>query len=212
MFGQFLNQTAPGKRPMSEEPSFEDLIRRVRHGDGDAAAVLVRRYESAIRRAARFRLGDARLCAVLDSLDICQSVLASFFVRAAAGQYEITEPEQLLRLLVRMARNKVVDHARKEQAERRWHRQVPLEGGAQEQLAAAGPRPDQAASARELYQEVYRRLSALERRLVDQRSSGRDWATIAMEEGGSPVALRKQLSRALNRVASQLGIDDEPDR
>jgi RNA polymerase sigma factor (sigma-70 family) len=196
---------------ISEEPTFQELIERVRRGDGEAAAILVRRYEPAIRRAARFRLGNARLYTVLDSLDICQSVLASFFVRAAAGQYEITEPEQLLRLLVRMARNKVVDHARKAQAERRSHRQVSLGPGAREEVVAAAPGPDQAAVSRELFAEVYRRLSADERRLVDLRNAGRDWASIAGERGASAVALRKQFSRALNRVARQLGIDDEPD-
>jgi RNA polymerase sigma-70 factor (ECF subfamily) len=194
-----------------EEPTFQELIQRVRGGDGEAATLLVRRYESAIRRAARFRLSNARLHAVLDSLDICQSVLASFFVRAAAGQYEISEPEQLLRLLVRMARNKVVDHARREQADRRSHRQVPLGPGASEEVVAATPGPEQAASNRELFAEVYRRLSTDERRLVDLRNDGRDWASIASEQGVSAVALRKQFSRALNRVARQLGIDDEPD-
>jgi RNA polymerase sigma-70 factor (ECF subfamily) len=196
---------------MVEEPSFQELISRVRRGDGEAAAVLVRRYESAIRRAARFRLGDARLCATLESLDICQSVLGSFFVRAAAGQYEIAGPEQLLRLLVRMARNKVINHARKERAERRRHHQVPIGPGVREEVVATAPGPDQAAAANELFQEVYRRLSSDERHLVDLRHSGRDWTSIAGELGANSAALRKQFSRALNRVARQLGIDEEPD-
>ena len=62
---------------MVEAPTFEELIRRVRAGDQDAAAVLVRRYEPAIRRAVRFRLADARLGNLLDSMDICQSVLGA---------------------------------------------------------------------------------------------------------------------------------------
>src|SRR5262249_8797908 len=74
---------------MSEPTSFEDLIRRVRAGDQDAATELVRRYEDSIRRAVRFRLADTRLVRVLDSMDICQSVFASFFVRTAAGQFDI---------------------------------------------------------------------------------------------------------------------------
>ena len=74
---------------MSEQTSFEDLIRRVRAGDQDAAADLVKRYEPAIRRAVRFRLTDTRLMRVLDSMDICQSVFASFFVRTANGQFDI---------------------------------------------------------------------------------------------------------------------------
>src|SRR6516165_1899580 len=69
--------------PMAEPATFQDLIRRIRAGDPEAAAELVRRYEPTIRRAVRVRLVDARLGALLDSLDVCQSVLASFFVRSA---------------------------------------------------------------------------------------------------------------------------------
>ena len=62
------------------------------------------------RRSAelRVRLVDTRLNRLLDSMDICQSVLASFFVRAALGQYELETPEQLLKLLATMTRNKLL--------------------------------------------------------------------------------------------------------
>ena len=93
---------------MVDVPSIDELIRRVRAGDQDAAAVLVKRYEPAIRRAVRFRLADARLGPLLDSMDICQSVLGSFFIRAATGQYKLETPEQLLKLLTTMARNKLI--------------------------------------------------------------------------------------------------------
>jgi DNA-directed RNA polymerase specialized sigma24 family protein len=123
----------------AEGPTFQELIQRVPRGDGGAAALLVRRYESAIRRAARFRLRDAGLRNVLESMDICQSVLASFL---RAGEYEITGPEEWLWLLVRMTRNKVMDHARKEQAERRHHWQVPIGPGTHQQVVAAGATSD----------------------------------------------------------------------
>ena len=84
---------------MVDAPNFDELIRRVRAGDEEAATVLVRRYEPAIRRAVRFRLTDARLGTLLDSMDVCQSVLASFFIRAASGPYELETPGQLRRLL-----------------------------------------------------------------------------------------------------------------
>src|SRR5436305_3757208 len=106
------------------DTTFEELIQRVRAGDQDAAGELVRRYEPAIRRAVHFRLGDAHLGGMLDSMDICQSVLASFFVRAASGQYDLQEPEHLLKLLVAMARNKLKFQARKQRAQRRDHRRV----------------------------------------------------------------------------------------
>src|SRR3954451_3115727 len=107
---------------MPEAPTFEELIRRVRGGDQDAAAALVRTYEPAIRRAVRFRLADARLGGLLDSMDICQSVLASFFVRAAAGQYDLESPGKVLGLLATMAQNKLTSRARQQSAQRRGGR------------------------------------------------------------------------------------------
>jgi hypothetical protein len=49
-------------------------------------------YEPAIRLAARIRLADSRLRRLFDSMDISQAVFASFFVRAALGQYELDRP------------------------------------------------------------------------------------------------------------------------
>ena len=82
-----------------------------------AAAELVERYGPAIRRAVRVRLRDPRLQRLIESVDICQSVFASFFVRTALGQYDIESPDQLLRLLATIARNKLANQARRERAD-----------------------------------------------------------------------------------------------
>ena len=83
-----------------------------------------RRYEPAIRRAARVRLVDTRLNRLLDSMDICQSVLASFFVRTALGQFELETPDQLLKLLATMTRNKLADQVKGHGAARRDFRRI----------------------------------------------------------------------------------------
>src|SRR4051794_19043507 len=98
---------------MPENELFADLVRRVRAGQQDAASELVRRYEPAIRRVVRVHLRDPRLRRVLDSMDVCQSVLATFFVRAKLGQYDLETPDDLLRLLATIARNKVTNEANK---------------------------------------------------------------------------------------------------
>ena len=67
---------------MADDNTFADFRRRVRAGDEEAATELVRRYESAVRIEVRMRLADSRLRRVVDTMDLCQSVLASFFVRA----------------------------------------------------------------------------------------------------------------------------------
>jgi RNA polymerase sigma-70 factor (ECF subfamily) len=193
---------------MSADEGFRVLIRRVRAGDQDAAAALVRQYEPQIRRVVRMRLTDPRLRQVLDSSDICQSVLANVFIRAAAGQFELERPEQLLRLLATMARNRVLSHVQHQHADRRDSRRVVPSGQqAVEGVPGHDPSPSQFVANKDLLQEVYRQFSAGERYLAEQRAAGRDWAEIAAEIGSTAEALRKKLARALDRVARQLGLE-----
>jgi RNA polymerase sigma-70 factor (ECF subfamily) len=211
-------------RAMSESASspesFQALIARVRAGDEQAAAELVRRYEPAIRRAARVRLVDTRLNRLLDSMDICQSVLASFFVRAALGQFELATPDQLLRLLARMTRNKLAGQVKAHRAVKRDFRRVSAaqsdrdsdrdaDAGA-ERIAGQDPTPSRDLAARELLEDALRRLSPEERRILHDREQGVPWAQIAAEQGSSPEAIRKRLARAVDRVAHELGLDQSP--
>ena len=192
---------------MSEEIGFRELIRRVRAGDGQAAETLLRRYEPTIRRIARVRLADTGLQRVLDSTDICQSVFASFFVRAALGQYDLEKPEQLLGLLADMSRKKLVNHLRAQGAARRDYRRVEGGGPDPQAFIDPGSSPSQQVEAADLLKEFRRRLTAEERQLADDRAQGRDWAQIAAERGGNPDALRKKLTRAVERVAQEIGLE-----
>jgi RNA polymerase sigma-70 factor (ECF subfamily) len=196
---------------MADDTTFADFLRRIRAGDEQAAAELVHRYEAAVRLAVRMRLGDARLRRVLDSMDVCQSVLASFFVRAAAGQYDLERPDQLVRLLVTIARNKVAYQARRHHAGNRdLRRNAALDAEARE-LVGAEPSPSRVASGRELLAEVRRRLTPEELQVADLRAQGREWAEIAATLGGTVEARRKQLARALDRVTSQLDLGGRGD-
>jgi hypothetical protein len=67
--------------------------------------------------------------------------------------------------------------------------------------------PSACLAGRELLEEVRRRLNDDERRLADGRAEGHDWAVIAAQVGGTAEARRKQLARALDRVAGELGLD-----
>jgi RNA polymerase sigma factor (sigma-70 family) len=186
---------------------FAALLARVRAGDPDAAADLVRRYEPAIRVAARATLVDQSLRRHFDSMDICQSVLGSFFVRAAAGQYDLAEPGQLVGLLARMTRNKVAAHARDHRRAKRDGRRDVGGADALGGVPAAATGPDAAASARELLSAVLDRLDGEEREIAQRRALGQEWATIAAEMGGTADGRRKQLTRALDRLAPELGLD-----
>src|SRR5262249_47493139 len=80
----------------------------------------------------------------------------------------------------------------------------------QEQLVDPGASPSREVDARDLLHEVHRRLSPDERRLMDLRNQGHEWAGIADQLGCTADAARIKLSRALNRVSGQLGLDDVP--
>jgi RNA polymerase sigma factor (sigma-70 family) len=193
---------------MSDAASFGDLIFRVRAGDAGAAAEVVRHYEPALRRAVRLRLRrDPRLCRLLDTVDVCQSVMASFFVRAALGQYDLSTPEHLVKLLATIARNKVISQSRKQRAACRDPGPVatPDEG---HDVPEPAPGPAQVAEARELLAEALRRLTAEERRLLELREQGQEWAQIAAAVGGTADALRVQLARGVARVTKELGLED----
>jgi RNA polymerase sigma-70 factor (ECF subfamily) len=192
---------------MADDLSFEDLLLHVRRGDEAAAAELLRRYEAPLRHVIRVRLVDARLRRLFDVDDICQSVLASFFLRASVGQYELQRPEDLLKLLATMARNKLADKARRPCVERNAERRVPLEELPDQALAAREGTPSQQVALQELVREARRRLSPEERQLLDLRDQGMEWAAIATQVGGNPEALRKRLTRALELVAVELDLE-----
>jgi RNA polymerase sigma-70 factor (ECF subfamily) len=193
---------------MSETDSFRDLIRRVRAGDPQATDELVRSYEPAICLAVHVRLTDPSLRRLFDSLDICQSVLGSFFLRAASGQFELDTPEQLVRLLTTMARNKLSSQVQKQRAARRDYRRLCKEGAGERDFVDPEPGPDRVVATQELLRELQSRLSEGARQLADRRALGRSWKEIAAELGEDPNTLRMRLARALNRIVGELGVEE----
>ncbi len=193
---------------MAEEPSFADLLERVRAGDQDAAAQVVRRFEPELRRMIRVRLTDPRLRRVLDTADVCQSVLANFFIRVRVGEFDLEQPDDLLHLLLAMARNKVFDKARRQQARRRDQRRLePHASAALDGVADGRPGPSSVIAWQDLLERVRALLDEDERVLAEKRAQGKEWPQIAAELGARPDALRKKLTRALDRVIAQLGLE-----
>jgi len=189
------------------DPSFDELIRQVGGGDEQAAARLVRDFEPVVRRVVRARLRDTRARCEFDSMDICQSVLAIFFVRVAAGEYDLKEPDDLIKLLQTMTRNKLAEKMRRQHRLRRDSRRTL---GGVEELALAGQdaTPSSVVAGKELFEQARLRLSEEERQLVELRGEGLSWEEVATSLGGTAGARRNQLARALDRVAVELRIDE----
>ena len=193
---------------MTEVANFEVLMQRVRQGDAQAAEELVRRYERELQILARVRLTDPALRREYDSIDVCQSILANFFVRAASGQFQIDTPDQLIKLLSTMVRNKVTDMARRSRRERRDVRRLSPTPADEMPLQGANETPSQFAAHAELHQLARDHLSEEELQIVNRRKAGADWNDIALELDSTAEAVRKRFSRSMDRVMHQLGLDD----
>ncbi|MBS0263489.1 MAG: sigma-70 family RNA polymerase sigma factor [Planctomycetes bacterium] len=192
-------------------PAFEELMSRVQAGDPAAAAELVRYYEPDIRLEVRVRLRiqDGRVRRMLDTMDITQSVLASFFAGVAVGRFAPQNPQQLVGLLVTMARNKLLSQVRHQRQQQRDARRSEAFDGAVHDVAADHDSPSQIVASRELLGEFRKRLSVEERQLSDRRGAGEPWTAIATELGGTPEGRRKQLERAFARILKEMDLDEE---
>jgi RNA polymerase sigma factor (sigma-70 family) len=196
---------------MAPTDAFAELLCRVRRGDADAAEELWRRFEPLLRREARLRLRDPRLRRRFDESDVCQSVMASFFVRAAAGQFDLDSPEQLQHLLLRMGRNRVATHVRRHEAECRDIRRAEQLPQNDREPVSPEPNPSQTVAWRELLQQFRDRLDVEERQVADLRGQGVAWADIVAQMGGTPDGRRVQLNRAIARVSGELGLVEGDD-
>ncbi len=179
----------------SDDSSIADLVALVKAGDEAAASELVRRFEPLVRQRVRvgLRLRDERLRRVLDSINISQSVMASFFVGVMAGRYDLEQPGQLVALLTKMAGAKLAERA----AEPRDVR--PGDGP---EVVSGVDGPDVGREPPE---------GPCRDSIAGRRSEGRPEAEVAAEGGGTGEARRERLARGLERVARRLGRDDDRD-
>lgn len=187
---------------------FESLLSRVRAGDSRAIGDFVSAYEPFIRRTIRFRLAHSELRTVADSVDVCQSVFGSFLIRFSAGEYELSSEVDLRKLLYSMAHHKFLALQRRELAEKR-DRRLTVSLNALDEIADHRQSLSEHSSGHwELLCAFEKKLKADEMKLFDLRRRGKSWNDIADEVREEATVLRKRLSRAIRRIALELGIEE----
>ncbi len=98
-----MNTSEPTpKKPASDAT----LLVRFRAGDEDAATALYTRYARQLLSLANRNTAET-LGSRVDPEDIVQSIFRTFFRRAAQGHYQIPDGEELWKLLLIIALNKV---------------------------------------------------------------------------------------------------------
>jgi DNA-directed RNA polymerase specialized sigma24 family protein len=195
---------------MLDNDTFHDLIRRAQQGEEAASQALVSECEPFIRRCARAQLISLRSRLSLDSDDVCQMVLARFFLVLARGDFEFAEAQDMFKLLNVMTHNLMLDELRKSRRQSRDRRreQDRMIGDLDVLDLVADPAgtPSKIVAGHEIIGEIRRRMSGDELYLLEQRAVGRGWADLAAEQGCQPDALRKKLDRAVQRVFGELDI------
>ncbi|MBX7106331.1 MAG: hypothetical protein K1X57_19795 [Gemmataceae bacterium] len=179
------------------------MLERVGQNDEEAITELVRRYEPEIRTMVRawLRPWELKLRTVFDSNDICQSVLAWFFTKNAAGRYDLDSPSNLRNLLRVMVRNRVYYRIRGTKNDTRTT-SMPTD------IDSKQVPPDEALAEKELFEAVFSRFTPEEGELARRRMYGESWDEISAQVGGTADARRMQLARAANRLARELTVND----
>jgi RNA polymerase sigma factor (sigma-70 family) len=82
------------------------LLRRFQDGQTDAATAIYLRYAKRLELLARSQTGS-ELAVRFDPEDVVQSVFRTFFRRAAEGHYDIPDGDELWKLFLVIALNKI---------------------------------------------------------------------------------------------------------
>ena len=186
--------------PADTALSDRSLLRRFRGGQPDAATELYLRYAARLRALAAGQAAPD-LAPRLDPDDIVQSVFRTFFRRAAKGQYDVPEGEDLWKLFMIIALHKVRSAATFHRAAKRDVRAT----GASLTDAATDPHlaaPDEQALAtlRMVIDELLGALPPSMRTIVELRVDGHDVEEIARRTQRS----RRSVERGLHEFRARL--------
>jgi RNA polymerase sigma-70 factor (ECF subfamily) len=198
--------SGPAAAPAGAAPSDRSLLRRFRGGQPDAATELYLRYAGRLRALSVGQVAPD-LATRLDPDDIVQSVFRTFFRRAAQGQYDVPEGEDLWKLFLIIALHKIRSAGAFHRAAKRDVR-ATANGmiAPMEQLAA----PDEMALAtlRMVIDEVLNALPPSMRAIVELRIDGHQVEEIAQRTQRSRRSVERALQEFRARLSPLIGEDD----
>jgi RNA polymerase sigma-70 factor (ECF subfamily) len=187
--------------PPDESSSDRSLLRRFQRGEADAATLLFLRYAQRLGSLAWTQRG-ADLSGRFDPDDIVQSVFRTFFRRAAEGLYDVPEGEDLWKLLLVIAMQKLRDACSFHRAAKRDVR-ATRSGEEFDRTIAHLPTQNEIglAELRMALEEILGGLPATQRIIVELRIDGFQVDEIAERTGRS----RRTVERGLQEFRALLG-------
>jgi RNA polymerase sigma-70 factor (ECF subfamily) len=184
--------------------SDSSLLHQFRGGAKDAATQLFARYAARLRALAA-KQSSAELARRVDPDDIVQSVFRTFFRRAAAGEFDVPAGEDLWRLFLVIALNKVRAAAIHHQADKRDVRRT------QDVNALADESPRNNESELQILQltidELLSPLPATVREIVSLRLAGEEVNEIARKTSRAKRSVERILHEFRDSLAAVLSQD-----
>jgi len=190
------------------QDEFPHLLARVRQGDELATAELVQRYERAVLRSVRARLGKSMRSA-LDSMDIVQSVHRSLLVGLRNEKYQFNSVEQLVALAVVMVQRKVAHHWRKmgKMPTSRLDLHLNEDGTSVDPIASRDPSVSRVLSANDLLDQFLSQLDQFDQQLVRLKLRGFSSVETAKLLGHESAFIRMRWTR-LRKTLRDNGFSD----
>lgn len=188
--------------------SDRSLLRRFRLGQEDAPTQLYLRYAARLKALAARQTGTD-LNRRLDPEDIVQSVFRTFFRRAAEGHYDIPQGEELWKLLLVIALNKVRAAGAYHRAARR---DVRATAGAEplEEVTHPLQGDEQAlATLQMVVEDLLTGLPESHRKMIEMRIEGHEIAEIAAGVGRSKRSVERVLQEFRGRLGQIVQRDEE---
>lgn len=195
----------------SRNLSDQILLQRFREGHSDASTLLYLRYAHRLHALAKKR-SSPDLARRVDPEEIVQSVFRTFFRRAAAGQYEVPDGEEIWKLLLIIGLNKVRAAGAHHRAAKRDVRQT--EGGECYELALQNEAVGDETSLiilRMVIEEALADLPPAQQQMVQLRIEGGEVTEIAHQTGRSKRSVERVLQAFRARLTDLIGGDSRGD-
>lgn len=179
----------------------EDLLSRLRDGEEDAATALYLRYARRLQTLAE-RQTDQKMAVRVDPEGVVQSVFRTFFRRVNMGQYNVSDADELWKLLLVIALNKLRTTATAHRtAKRDIDKTVRLNDSDQKKTA----QDDEALLVLKMtVSEVVGQLSDFERDIVWLRIQGYEIQEIADRCQRSKRSVERILQNFRKRLSSEI--------
>jgi RNA polymerase sigma-70 factor (ECF subfamily) len=206
-------------KPEPEEPapradlprdlmSDRSLLRRLQRGQADASTELYLRYADRLHKLAASQ-SSPDLARRVDPEDIVQSVFRTFFRRANLGQYSVPDGEEIWKLLLVIALNKVratgAYHRAAKRDVRRTSGGEPFDRAAESE---AGQDETALSFLHLVIEELLEDLPEAYRRMIELRIEGYEVAEIATAVQRSKRSVERVLQDFRRRLDAQIHDED----